>query len=298
MTNTEIKTKNPPKKKAANIQVDKLRTFEGHPFKVLDDEDMDKLAESINAQGIISPLIVRTIESTDEYEVISGHRRLHAAIKAGLSEVPALIYPLDRNEAMIAVVDSNLHRERLLPSKKAFAYKMKMDAMKAQGRRTDLTLSQLATKSDTAAEIGKSQNESRDQVFRYIRLTYLIPKLLNKVDEGIIALSPAVELSYLSKEQQKILLDAMSLNDCTPSHAQSIRMKKQAQQNTLSSDSIYEIMSEEKANQTERISFKVQDLKGFFPKNFTQKQMTDTILKLLYEYNRKLERSRRSREER
>ena len=298
MTNTEIKTKNQPKKKAANIQVDKLRTFEGHPFKVLDDEDMGNLIESIRQQGIISPLIVRAIESTDEYEVISGHRRLHAAIKAGLSEVPALIYPLDRNEAMIAVVDSNLHRERLLPSEKAFAYKMKMDAMKAQGRRTDLTLSQVATKSDTAAEIGKSQNESRDQVFRYIRLTYLIPELLDKVDEGIIALSPAVELSYLSKEQQKILLDAMSLNDCTPSHAQSFRMKKQAQQNTLSSDGIYEIMSEEKGNQTERISFKVQDLKGFFPKNFTQKQMTDTILKLLYEYNRKLERSRRSREER
>ncbi len=298
MTNTEIKTKNPPKKKAANIQVDKLRTFEGHPFKALDDKNMGNLIESVRQQGIISPLIVRTIESADEYEVISGHRRLHAAIKAGLSEVPALIYPLDRSEAMIAVVDSNLHRERLLPSEKAFAYKMKMDAMKAQGRRTDLTLSQAATKSDTAAEIGKSQNESRDQVFRYIRLTYLIPKLLDKVDEGVIALSPAVELSYLSKEQQKILLDAMSLNDCTPSHAQSIRMKKQAQQNTLSSDSIYEIMSEEKGNQTERISFKVQDLKGFFPKNFTQKQMTDTILKLLYEYNRKLERSRRSREER
>ena len=298
MTNTKFKTNTPPKKKAANIQVDKLRTFEGHPFKVLDDEDMGNLIESIRQQGIISPLIVRTIESTDEYEVISGHRRLHAAVKAGLSEVPALIYPLDRSEAMIAVVDSNLHRERLLPSEKAFAYKMKMDAMKAQGRRTDLTLSQAATKSDTAAEIGKSQNESRDQVFRYIRLTYLIPELLDKVDEGIVALSPAVELSYLSKEQQKILLDAMSLNDCTPSHAQSIRMKKQAQQNTLSSDGIYEIMSEEKGNQTERISFKVQDLKGFFPKNFTQKQMTDTILKLLYEYNRKLERSRRSREER
>ena len=230
--------------------------------------------------------------------MISGHRRLHAAVKAGLSEVPALIYPLGRNEAMIAVVDSNLHREKLLPSEKAFSYKMKMEAMKHQGKRTDLTLSQAATKSDTAAEIGKSQNESRDQVFRYIRLTYLIPELLDKIDEGIVALSPAVELSYLSKEQQKILLDTMSLNDCTPSHAQSIRMKKQAQQNTLSSDSIYEIMSEEKGNQTERISFKVQDLKGFFPKNFTQKQMTDTILKLLYEYNRKLERSRRSREER
>lgn len=262
MTNT-TNTMNPPRKKAANIKVDKLRTFEGHPFKVIDNEDMEALAESIKTQGIISPLIVRPIENTDEYEVVSGHRRLHAAIKAGLSEVPALVYPLDRNEAMIAVVDSNLHRERILPSEKAFAYKMKMEAMKAQGKRTDLTLSQVATKSDTAAEIGQTQNESRDQVFRYIRLTNLIPELLNKVDEGIIALSPAVELSYLSEKQQKILLDAMSLNDCTPSHAQSIRMKKAAQQGTLSSDSIYEIMLEEKANQTERISFKVQDLRGF-----------------------------------
>ena len=294
MTNTS----SPPKKRAANIRTDMLRTFEGHPFQVLDDEDMNSLTESIKAQGIISPLIVRPIENTDEYEVVSGHRRLHAAVKAGLTEVPALIYPLDRNEAMIAVVDSNLHRERILPSEKAFAYKMKMEAMKAQGKRTDLTLSQAATKSDTAAEIGKARNESRDQVFRYIRLTHLIPELLQKVDEGVIALSPAVELSYLSEEQQNILLDAMSLNDCTPSHAQSIRMKKAAQQGTLSSDSIYEIMSVEKANQAERISFKVQDLKAFFPKNYTQKQMTDTILKLLYDYNRKLERSRRSRDER
>ena len=242
-----INTINPPKKKAANIGVDKLRTFEGHPFQVLDDEDMEVLTESIKEQGILCPLIVRPIENTDEYEVVSGHRRLHAAIKAGLSEVPVLIYPLDRNEAMIAVVDSNLHRERILPSEKAFAYKMKMEAMKAQGKRTDLTLSQVATKSDTAAEIGKEQGESRNKVFRYIRLTHLIPELLQKVDEGGIALSPAVELSYLSEEQQKILLDAMRLNDCTPSHAQSIRMKKAAQQGTLSSDSIYEIMSEEKS---------------------------------------------------
>ena len=294
MTNTS----SPPKKRAANIRTDKLRTFEGHPFQVLDNEDMNSLTESIKAQGIISPLIVRPIENTDEYELVSGHRRLHAAVKAGLTEVPALIYPLDRNEAMIAVVDSNLHRERILPSEKAFAYKMKMEAMKAQGKRTDLTLSQAATKSDTAAEIGKARNESRDQVFRYIRLTHLVPELLQKVDEGVIALSPAVELSYLSEEQQNILLDAISLNDCTPSHAQSIRMKKAAQQGTLSSDNIYEIMSEEKANQAERISFKVQDLRGFFPKNYTQKQMTDTILKLLYDYNRKLERSRRNRDER
>lgn len=245
MTNT-VNTNNSPKKKAANIRTDKLRTFEGHSFKVLDDEDMNNLTESIKAQGIISPLIVRPIENTDEYEVISGHRRLHAAIKAGLFEVPALIYPLDRNEAMIAVVDSNLHRERILPSEKAYSYKMKMQAMKEQGKRTDLTLSQLATKSDTAAEIGKKQNESRDQVFRYIRLTNLIPELLDKVDEGVIALSPAVELSYLSVEQQKVLLDAMSLNDCTPSHAQNIRMKKSAQQGTLSSEDIYGIMSEGK----------------------------------------------------
>ena len=294
MTNTS----SPPKKRAANIRTDMLRTFEGHPFQVLDDEDMNSLTESIKAQGIISPLIVRPIENTDEYEVVSGHRRLHAAVKAGLTEVPALIYPLDRNEAMIAVVDSNLHRERILPSEKAFAYKMKMEAMKAQGKRTDLTLSQAATKSDTAAEIGKARNESRDQVFRYIRLTHLVPELLQKVDEGVIALSPAVELSYLSEEQQNILLDAISLNDCTPSHAQSIRMKKAAQQGTLSSDSIYEIMAEEKANQAERISFKVQDLKAFFPKNYTQKQMTDTILKLLYEHQRRLERKRNSRDER
>ena len=299
MMDTEIKTNNPPKKRAANIRTDKLRTFEGHPFQVIDNEEMDNLAESIQAQGILSPLIVRPMEGRpDEYEVISGHRRLYAAKKAGLYEVPALIYPLDRNEAAIAVVDSNLHREKLLPSEKAFAYRLKMEAMKAQGKRTDLTLSQVATKSDTAAEIGKTQNESRDQVFRYIRLTRLIPELLQRVDEGVIALSPAVELSYLSEKQQKILLDAMSLNDCTPSHAQSIRLKKLAQQGVLSSDGIYAIMAEEKANQTERISFKVQDLRGFFPKNYTQKQMTDTILKLLYENQRKLERRRSSRDER
>lgn len=297
MTNSML-TENPPKKKAANIRTDKLHTFEGHPFQVLDDEDMNSLTESIKAQGIISPLIVHPIENTDEYEVVGGHRRLHAAIKAGLSEVPALIYPLDRNEAMIAVVDSNLHRERILPSEKAFAYKMKMEAMKAQGKRTDLTLSQAATKSDTAAEIGKATNESRDQVFRYIRLTNLISELLQKVDEGAIAFSPAVELSYLTKEQQEILLDAMALNDCTPSHAQSIRLKKLAQQGALSSDSIYEILSEEKANQQEHIRFKVEDLRGFFPKNYTAKQMTDTILKLLYDNQRKMERIRRSREER
>lgn len=290
-------TTNPPKKRAANISVDKLRTFEGHPFQVIDNEEMESLAESIKAQGIISPLIVRPIEEkTDEYEVISGHRRLYAAGKAGLTEVPALIYPLDRNQAVIAVVDSNLHREKLLPSEKAFAYKMKLEAIKQQGQRNDLTSRQVVGTSESADAV--SSEESGRQVQRYIRLTNLIPELLQKVDEGAIAFSPAVELSYLTKEQQEILLDAMALNDCTPSHAQSIRLKKLSQQGVLSSDSIYEILSEEKANQTEHIRFKVEDLRGFFPKNYTAKQMTDTILKLLYDNQRKMERRRNSREER
>lgn len=301
MTNT-ILAENPPKKKAANIPTDKLHTFEGHPFQVIDNEEMDNLAESIKAQGIISPLIVRPMEGkTDEYEVISGHRRLYAAIKAGLTEVPALIYPLDRNQAIIAVVDSNLHREKLLPSEKAFAYKMKLEALKQQGKRTDLTLGQIVPKSEesrTTAKIGAELKEGYKTVQRYIRLTNLIPELLQKVDEGAIAFSPAVELSYLTEKQQEILLDAMALNDCTPSHAQSIRLKKLAQQDVLSSNSIYEILSEEKANQQEHIRFKVEDLRGFFPKNYTAKQMTDTILKLLYDNQRKMERIRRNREER
>lgn len=296
MTNT-ILTANPPKKKAANIPTDKLHTFEGHPFQVIDNEEMDNLAESIKAQGIISSLIVRPMDGkTDEYEVISGHRRLYAAIKAGLSEVPALIYPLDRNQAVIAVVDSNLHREKLLPSEKAFAYKMKLEAISKQGQRNDLTSRQVVGKLESADAV--SSEESGRQVQRYIRLTNLIPELLEKVDEGTIAFSPAVELSYLTRKQQEILLDAMALNDCTPSHAQSIRLKKLAQQGALSSDSIYAVMSEEKANQQEHIRFKVEDLRGFFPKNYTAKQMTDTILKLLYDNQRKMECIRRSREER
>lgn len=296
MTNTML-IENPPKKKAANIPTDELHTFEGHPFQVIDNEEMDNLAESIKAQGIISPLIVRPMKGqTDEYEVISGHRRLYAAIKAGLTEVPALIYPLDRNQAIIAVVDSNLHREKLLPSEKAFAYKMKLEAISKQGKRNDLTSRQLVGRLESADAV--SSEESGRQVQRYIRLTHLILELLQKVDEGAIAFSPAVELSYLAEKQQEILLDAMALNDCTPSHAQSIRLKKLAQQGALSSDSIYAIMSEEKANQQEHIRFKVEDLRGFFPKNYTAKQMTDTILKLLYDNQRKMERIRRSRDER
>ena len=194
--------------RAEHLPISKLHPFEGHPFKVTDNEEMDQLTWSILTQGLLTPLVVRPLDN-GEYEVISGHRRLHACKKAGIKTVPALIYAIDRDAAAIALVDTNLHRESILPSEKAFAYKMKMDALSRQGKRTDLTLSQNATKLDTAAEIGKVQGESRDMVYRCIRLTHLIPELLQKVDEGKIAFTPAVHLSYLSPAEQEWVLDEM-----------------------------------------------------------------------------------------
>ena len=287
------------KKKSALIPIEKLHEFDGHPFKVQDNEEMQNLVESIKTQGIISPLIVRLKDNfTDEYEVISGHRRLHASKRVGLTEVPALIYPLDRTEAAIAVVDSNLHREKLLPSEKAFAYKMKMEALKAQGKRNDLTLSQVATKSDTASEIGKATNESRDQVFRYIRLTNLIPEILSLVDEGRIALTPAVELSYLTEQEQTYLLDIIESEDCTPSLSQAVQLKKLSKEKTLTADKIYAVMSEEKANQKERISFPLEDIRRFFPKSYTQRDVYNAILKLVGDDYMRRERLKKQREER
>lgn len=207
-----------------NIPIKNLHPFKDHPYKVLDDDEMNMLVESIQEHGILSPIIVRPLENkTDEYEVISGHRRLHAAEKAGITEVPALICALDKSAAAIAVVDSNLHREHILPSEKVFAYKLKMEALNQQGNRTDLTLSQVATKTDTAAEIGKQWGESRDQVFRYIRLTHLIPEILQYVDDGKIALTPAGEISYLTKEEQTDLLETIESEQCTPSLSQAQR---------------------------------------------------------------------------
>lgn len=287
------------KKKSALIPIEKLHEFDGHPFKVQDNEEMQNLVESIKTQGIISPLIVRLKDNTtDEYEVISGHRRLYAGKLAGLTAVPALIYPLDKNEATIAVVDSNLHREKLLPSEKAFAYKMKMEALKAQGKRNDLTLSQVATKSDTASEIGKATNESRDQVFRYIRLTNLIPEILSLVDEGRIALTPAVELSYLTEQEQTYLLDIIESEDCTPSLSQAVRLKKLSKEKTLTADKIYAVMSEEKANQKERISFPLEDIRRFFSKSYTQRDVYNAILKLVGDDYMRRERLKKQREER
>ena len=283
-------------KKPVAIPVEKLRPFAGHPFKVKDDDEMNTLIESIQTQGVLSPLIVRPIENTEEYEVVSGHRRLHAAQKAGITEVPALIYALDRDSAAIAVVDSNLHREHILPSEKAFAYKLKMEALSHQGKRTDLTLSQLATKLDTATEIGNCSGESRDTVYRYIRLTHLIPELLDLMDEGKIALMVGEALSYLGDKEQYAVLEQCEMNDCTPSYAQAVEMKKRYQDGNLTADNISEILSREKANQRETIKISTEKLRKYAP-NAEAKQLEDFILKAC-EYYRKFLIRQRNRDER
>ena len=280
-----------PQSKVMNLKISQLHPFEGHPYKVLDDESMEVLTESIRTQGVLTPLVVRPL-GNEEYEVISGHRRLHACKKAGIDNVPAVVHDIDRDQAAIALVDSNLHREHILPSEKAFAYKLKMDALSRQGKRTDLTLSQVATKLDNAAEIGKQQGESRDTVFRYIRLTNLIPGVLQKVDDGKIALTPAVELSYLTETEQVDLLETMESEDCTPSLSQAQQMKALSQSGQLDMDKIFALMTQPKANQKEKISFRTDDVRKFFPKNYTAAQMQEVILKLLGEYQRKRERGR------
>ncbi len=278
-------------RQAEHLPISQLHPFEGHPFQVQDNEEMDALVESIQAGGILTPLMVRPLEGkVNAYEVISGHRRLHAAIKAGMETVPAFITPMNRDAAAIALVDSNLHREHILPSEKAFAYKLKMEALNRQGQRTDLTLSQVATKLDTATQIGAMQGESRDKVFRYIRLTNLIPEILQKVDEGQIALTPAVELSYLTQQEQQDLLETMECEDCTPSLSQAVQLKKLSQAGALDVDTIVTLMSQPKANQAEKISFRVNDLRKFFPKSYDTTQIQETILKLLNDYQKRRQR--------
>ena len=261
------------------IQVDKLRTFENHPYKVEENEEMEMLIQSIKENGILSPLIVRPIENS-EYEIISGHRRLFASKRAGLTEVPAFVYEMDRDKATIALVDSNLHREHLLPSEKAFAYKMKVEAMSRQGERTDLTSSQVGKRLNSYETIAEESGESRNQIHRYIRLTKLLPELLKFVDDGQISFTPAVELSYLNDIEQRDLLQAMELNDCTPSLSQAVRMKKLSQAGKLDDDKIGEIMAEEKANQKERIKIPTERVRKYFPKSFSNSQIEDEIVKL------------------
>ena len=272
---------------AVYLPIDKLKPFEGHPFNVNDNEEMDQLTESICQQGVLNPIMVRPLD-TGEYEVISGHRRLLACKKAGIEMIPAFIYSMDRNEAVVAMVDSNLHREKLLPSEKAFAYKLKRDALSHQGKASH----QPGEKLPTSAMIGKESGDSMNQVLRYIRLTNLIPGLLDMVDEGKIALTPAVELSYLDGETQEILLDAMKREDCTPSYSQSVRLKKLYNNYQLDVDTIYEIMAEDKANQREKISFHVNDLRGYFPRGYTASQMSCEILQALEDYRSRAIRQR------
>ena len=261
------------------IHVEKLKTFENHPYKVEDNEEMEMLIQSIKENGILSPLIVRPIENS-EYEIISGHRRLFASKQAGLTEVPAFVYEMDRDKATIALVDSNLHREHLLPSEKAFAYKMKVEAMNRQGERTDLTSSQVGKRLNTYEVIAEESGESRNQIHRYIRLTNLLPELLKFVDEGQISFTPAVELSYLNDIEQRDLFQAMELNDCTPSLSQAVRMKKLSQAGKLDDDKINEIMAEEKANQKERIKIPTERVRKYFPKSFSNAQIEDAIVKM------------------
>lgn len=281
-------------KKPVNIPISKLRPFEGHPFKVKDDEEMNVLIESIQTTGILSPLIVRPIESTEEYEVISGHRRLHAAVKAGITEVPALVVSLDRDAAAIVLVDSNLHREHILPSEKALAYKMKADAMNHKGWRTDLTSGQVVPKSDdnrTTAQIGADTGDSYKTVQRYIRLTNLIPEILQYVDDGRISFTPAVELSYLNEQEQYDLLEQMELNDCTPSLSQACRFKKMSQEDGLTPEVIAAVMSEEKANQREMFKIPMERIRQYVP-NANAKQAEEFVLKACEHYRRYLIRQR------
>ncbi|MBM6920631.1 ParB/RepB/Spo0J family partition protein [Phocea massiliensis] len=272
-------TRNQP----VNIPVSKLRPFEGHPYKVKDDEEMDTLIASIHTVGILSPLIVRPIESTEEYEVISGHRRLHAAVKAGITEIPALIYALDRDSAAIAVVDSNLHREHILPSEKAFAYKLKMEAMKHQG----ITCGQVGHKSRDDV----SDTESGRTVQRYIRLTYLIPEFIDKMDNGEIALSVGVELSFLDEQSQYDVLEQCEINDCTPSYSQVWRMHKADREGLLTKSCIEGIMCEEKANQREMFKVPMERIRKYVP-NANAKQAEDFVLKACEHYRRYLLRQR------
>ena len=273
-------------KKPVNIPVNKLKPFDENPYKVQDNDEMNSLITSIQDIGITEPILVRPIENTDEYEVISGHRRLHAAEKAGLTTVPALIYAISRDEAAVMLVDSNLHRDHILPSEKAFAYKLKMEALSHQG-----TSRQLGEKW-SVTQISEDANESERQIHRYIRLTYLIPQLLDLMDENRIAFSVGVELSYLDDQSQFDVLEQCEQNDCTPSYSQAVRMHKAINDGTLDKDFIIEIMSEEKANQRETFRIPAERLRGKIPSSYTAQQTEDYIVKAVEFYQKYLQRQR------
>lgn len=269
-----------------NISISELVPFKDHPFKVVDDEAMLRTTESIAQYGVLTPLIARPLEDGG-YEIISGHRRAHAAEMAGLAEVPVLVRDMDDDAATVLMVDSNLQRESILPSERAFAYKMKLEAMKHQGQRNDLTSSQVGTKLRTDQAMAEELGESRNQIQRYIRLTNLIPELLDMVDQKQISFNPAVELSYLAPEEQEIFMQAMDEVQAAPSLSQAQRLKKLAQEGVFTMDSAREIMNEVKKGDLERVTFRNEQLRKYFPRSYTAQQMQDTIIKLLDQWQKK-----------
>ena len=273
-----------------NIPLDELHPFKNHPFKILNNEEMERMIESIRKVGTITPALARPLPDGG-YELISGHRRLAACQVLGIETMPVIIREMSDDEAVIAMVDANLQREHILPSEKAFAYKMKLEAIKHQG----ITSRQVGEKLLSVTQVSKESDDSERQVQRYIRLTYLIPELLEMVDDGKIAFNPAVEISYLEQSEQRVLLNAMELNDCTPSHAQSIRLKKLSQEGVLQDQTIYDILAEQKPNQQEQYKFKREDIRKYFPQSYTDKQVCDTVIKLLEQWQRRRERDRDSR---
>ena len=279
-------------KAPVNIPVEKIHPFEGQPYEILDNEEMNTLIESIQQKGVISPIVVRPLENTnDEYEIISGHRRLRASVKAGLETVPALIYAISRGEAAIMLVDSNLHREHILPSEKAFALKLKMDAMSRQGQRTDLTSTQVGRKLETAEIIGEQINESKNTVRRYIRLTYLIPELLEMMDEDKIAFSVGVELSFLDDQMQYDLLRVIEEQECTPSYSQAWHMHRDFNSGTLTAESIEDRLMAEKPNQKAMFKTPMEKLQKVAPK-VKDKDFEDFVIKACEHYYRYLQRQR------
>ena len=269
-----------------NISISELVPFKDHPFKVVDDEAMLRTTESIAQYGVLTPLIARPLEGGG-YEIISGHRRAHAAEMAGLTEVPVLVRQMDDDAATVLMVDSNLQRENILPSERAYAYKMKLEALKHQGERSDLTSGQLGPKLRSDEQLAQEAGESRKQVQRYIRLTNLIPELLEMVDQKQISFNPAVELSYLAPEEQEIFMQAMDEVQASPSLSQAQRLKKLAQEGNFTMDAAREIMNEVKKGDLERVTFRNEQLRKYFPKSYTTQQMQDTIIKLLDQWQKK-----------
>lgn len=294
---TEQERADTRKPKVEELPLSELTPFKNHPFKVKNDAEMAELMKSIADAGVLSPAMARP-KKGGGYELISGHRRLAACKTLGMETMPVIIRPLSDEEAVITMVDSNLQREHILPSEKAFAYKMKMDALKSQGKRTDLTSYQVGTKFDAASEIGKSGNDSRIQVFRYIRLTNLIPEILQMVDDGRIALTPAVELSYLQPSEQETLFSVMDCDEVTPSLSQAQRLRRMSEEQRFTDSAVMQIMSEVKGNQVEYVKVPVDKLRSYFRPDTSMKQMTETLVKAMDFYNKHLERQHRDRDAR